>query len=58
VPTGYDANVTASTLDTAANPDTILAFCDTPGGTASQVRVYVANSNGLFDRGFSIVLDG
>src|SRR5512133_4358754 len=58
VPTGYDVNVTASTLDTAANPDTILAFCDTPGAGASQVRVYVANSNGLFDRGFSIVLDG
>jgi hypothetical protein len=59
MPEGYDVNVTAGTLDIAANPGVVLGFCDPDTGPATaQVRVYVANPNGLFDRGFSIFIDG
>jgi hypothetical protein len=59
VPTGWDVNVVASTLDLAANPNVTLAFCDPDTGPAvSQVRIYVANSSGLLNKGFSIFIDG
>jgi hypothetical protein len=57
-PIGYDLNVTAATLDRVAAPDNILGICDTTGPATAQVRVYVANPNGLFNGGFSIFIDG
>jgi Collagen triple helix repeat (20 copies) len=58
VPGNFDANVTATPFDTSANPDAFLGICDTGLPASTQVRVYVANSNGLFDLGFSIFIDG
>jgi hypothetical protein len=60
-PSGYDLNVTAATLNRVASPDTFLAICDTGAEgepVTAQVRVYVADMNGLVQRGFSLFIDG